>query len=206
MCRELGKRLSPAKLSDAFDEMDKDDMIAAPMSWWSGWSYKEGDRGLGIEFGSSYCAQGMNIVDWGVETLPVPIKTIGFIGYAGDYAADFLAGVKAAAATNGDAATVTANAGRSTASLCPTTAVADVTSRSVGASRHGCRSLYAKIRQPTPAWSSTRKARAKQPSRGLIEGQLRPDPREPRPEETRIKKGTTAQRSPRPSARRNHAS
>jgi len=43
----------------------------------------------------------MNIVDWGVENLPVPIKTIGFIGYAGDYASDYLAGVKAAAATNG---------------------------------------------------------------------------------------------------------
>ena len=97
----LAMSLGTVQTQFILDEMDKDNMITAPMSWWSGWSYKEGDKGLGIEFGSSYCAQGMNIVDWGVENLPVPIKTIGFIGYAGDYAADYLAGVKAAAATNG---------------------------------------------------------------------------------------------------------
>jgi len=97
----LAMSLGTVQTQFILDEMDKDDMIAAPMSWWSGWSYKAGDKGLGIEFGSSYCAQGMNIVDWGVENLPVPIKTIGFIGYAGDYASDYLAGVKAAAATNG---------------------------------------------------------------------------------------------------------
>jgi hypothetical protein len=97
----LAMSLGTVQTQFILDEMDKDNMITAPMSWWSGWSYKSGDKGLGIEFGSSYCAQGMNIVDWGVENLPVPIKTIGFIGYAGDYAADYLAGVKAAAATNG---------------------------------------------------------------------------------------------------------
>ena len=43
------------------EAMDESDTISAPMSWWSGWSYKSADKGLAIEFGSSYCAQGMNL-------------------------------------------------------------------------------------------------------------------------------------------------
>jgi hypothetical protein len=84
------------------EAMDESDTISAPMSWWSGWSYKSADKGLAIEFGSSYCAQGMNIVDWGVENLPVPIQKIGLIAYVNPgYADDYFAGVKAAAETNG---------------------------------------------------------------------------------------------------------
>ena len=82
--------------------MNESDTIAAPMSWWSGWSYKSADNGLAIEFGSSYCAQGMNILDWGVENLPVPIQKIGLIAYVNPgYADDYFAGVKAAAQANG---------------------------------------------------------------------------------------------------------
>ena len=51
------------------DEMDKDNMVAVPMSWYSGWSYKDVDRGLVIEFGSQYCADGMNAVDWSLANL-----------------------------------------------------------------------------------------------------------------------------------------
>ena len=47
--------------------MDKDNMVAVPMSWYSGWSYKNVDKGLVIEFGSQYCADGMNAVDWSLE-------------------------------------------------------------------------------------------------------------------------------------------
>jgi|TARA_B100001939_G_scaffold325210_1_gene317783 hypothetical protein len=84
------------------DAMNESDTIAAPMSWWSGWSYKSADNGLAIEFGSSYCAQGMNILDWGVENLPVPIQKIGLIAYVNPgYADDYFAGVKAAAQANG---------------------------------------------------------------------------------------------------------
>ena len=83
------------------DEMDKDNMIAAPMSWYSGWSYKSVDKGLVVEFGSAYCADGMNAVDWALANLPVDIKTIGIMGLAGDYGGDWAAGVKAAAAANG---------------------------------------------------------------------------------------------------------
>jgi hypothetical protein len=74
------------------DELDKDNMIAAPMSWYSGYAYKELDKGLIVEFGSSYCAQGMNALDWALASLPVDIKTIGIIGNAGDYGGDWAKG------------------------------------------------------------------------------------------------------------------
>ena len=83
------------------DEMDKDNLIAAPMSWYSGWSYKSVDKGLVIEFGAAYCADGMNSVDWALANYPVDVKTIGIMGYAGDYGGDYAKGVKAAAEANG---------------------------------------------------------------------------------------------------------
>ena len=83
------------------DELDKDNMIAAPMSWYSGYAYKDLDKGLIVEFGSAYCAQGMNAVDWALANLPVDIKTVGIIGNAGDYGGDWAKGVAAAAEANG---------------------------------------------------------------------------------------------------------
>ena len=82
------------------DEMDKDNMVGVPMSWWSGWSYKENDKGLIVEFGSQYCADGMNAVDWSLENLG-DIKTVGIMGFAGDYGSDWAAGVATAAEANG---------------------------------------------------------------------------------------------------------
>ena len=79
------------------DEMDKDNMVGAPMSWYSGWSYKSVDRGLVVEFGSAYCADGMNALDWAMASLPVDIKTIGIMGFAGDYGTDWANGIKYAA-------------------------------------------------------------------------------------------------------------
>ena len=83
------------------DEMDKDDMIGVPMSWWSGWSYKASDKGLIIEFGSQYCADGMNAVDWSLANINPGIKTVGIMGLAGDYGSDWAAGVTKAAEANG---------------------------------------------------------------------------------------------------------
>lgn len=83
------------------DELDKDNMVAAPMSWYSGYAYKDFDKGLIIEFGATYCAQGMNAMDWAAASLPVDIKKIGIIGTAGDYGGDWAKGVRAAAEANG---------------------------------------------------------------------------------------------------------
>ena len=54
-----------------------------------------------VEFGSAYCADGMNAVDWALANLPVDIKTIGIMGFAGDYGGDWASGVTKAAAANG---------------------------------------------------------------------------------------------------------
>ena len=83
------------------DEMDKDNMVAAPMSWYSGWGYKSFDRGLVAEFGSAYCVDGMNALDWGLENLPKEINTVGILAYAGEYGDDYAAGVRKAAIANG---------------------------------------------------------------------------------------------------------
>ena len=83
------------------DELDADNMVTAPMSWYSGWSYKSVDRGLVVEFGSAYCADGMNAADWIADNSPVPINRIGIIAYQGDYGGDWAAGVREAAKTNG---------------------------------------------------------------------------------------------------------
>ena len=97
----LAMSLGTPQTQFILDDMDADNMIAAPMSWYSGWSYKDSDRGLVVEFGAAYCADGMNAVDWALTNLPVDIKTIGIMGFAGDYGGDYAAGVKAAAAANG---------------------------------------------------------------------------------------------------------
>ena len=83
------------------DELDADNMVTAPMSWYSGWSYKSVDKGLVVEFGSAYCADGMIAVDWAADNSPVPVKRIGIIAYQGDYGGDWAAGVRAAAKTQG---------------------------------------------------------------------------------------------------------
>ena len=65
------------------DNLNEDNTVAVPMSWWSGWGYKEVDGSTVIEFGSQYCADGMNAMDWANENAGaltgglVDIKTVG---------------------------------------------------------------------------------------------------------------------------------
>ena len=72
-----------------------------------GWGYKEVDGSTVIEFGTQYCADGMNAMDWANENAGaltgglVDIKTVGIIGYESDYGKDWAFGVKAAAANAG---------------------------------------------------------------------------------------------------------
>ena len=49
------------------DNLNEDNTVAVPMSWWSGWGYKEVDGSTVIEFGTQYCADGMNAMDWQVK-------------------------------------------------------------------------------------------------------------------------------------------
>ena len=89
------------------DNLNEDDMVAVPMSWWSGWAYKGVDASTVIEFGTQYCADGMNAMDWASANAGpltgglVDINTVGIIGYESDYGKDFAFGIKAAAANAG---------------------------------------------------------------------------------------------------------
>ncbi|MGZ8753999.1 MAG: ABC transporter substrate-binding protein [Acidimicrobiia bacterium] len=78
----------------------RDHTVAAPMSWWSGWAFE--DRVL--EFGTGYCFEAMNAVDWATVAIPAIGREFGTAGIAfipNDYGLDYAAGVKIAAEANG---------------------------------------------------------------------------------------------------------
>jgi ABC-type branched-subunit amino acid transport system substrate-binding protein len=71
--------------------MDQNDLVAAPATWWSGWSFD--DKGLVLESGYSYCGESMNGLDYASEQYGKPKKVLA-IGYPGDYGGDSAAGAK----------------------------------------------------------------------------------------------------------------
>jgi ABC-type branched-subunit amino acid transport system substrate-binding protein len=89
-----------------------DDLIAAPATWWSGWSFD--DEGLIVESGYSYCTESMNGLDWATEEFGRPAKVLS-VGYPGDYGGDSAAGVKVWAEANGATAEVVETAPNATA-------------------------------------------------------------------------------------------
>ena len=74
------------------------EMVAAPASWWSGWSFD--DEGLILESGQNYCTESMNGLDWATEEFGEP-ATVLAVGYPGDYGGDSAAGAKIWAEANG---------------------------------------------------------------------------------------------------------
>jgi hypothetical protein len=101
----VGQSLGTSQSIAALDDMARDNTVAAPMTWWSGWAFEESDQGLVIEFGTNYCFEAMNAFDWSMEAVPAagrPAPTsVGILAFPGDYGADYSAGVKAAAEANG---------------------------------------------------------------------------------------------------------
>lgn len=93
----LGTSQSIAALPD----MARDNTVAAPMTWWSGWAFDELDNGLVVEFGTNYCFEAMNAFDWSMTALPAAPTTVGILAIPNDYGMDYAAGVKAAAEANG---------------------------------------------------------------------------------------------------------
>jgi ABC-type branched-subunit amino acid transport system substrate-binding protein len=74
------------------------EIVAAPASWWSGWSHD--DDGLILESGQSYCSESMNGLDWAAEEFGKPASVLA-VGYPGDYGGDSAAGAKIWAEANG---------------------------------------------------------------------------------------------------------
>jgi ABC-type branched-subunit amino acid transport system substrate-binding protein len=95
LAQTLGTPTTQAILSD----MDADNVIGAPASWWSGWQFEESDNGLILESGHSYCIEAMVGLDWYAENKAEPTNVLA-IGYPGDYGGDFAAGAEAWADAN----------------------------------------------------------------------------------------------------------
>lgn len=89
LAQTLGTPTTEAILSD----MDEDNVIAAPASWWSGWDFDIADRGLILNSGYSYCIESMIGLDWYVSEYG-EISSILHVGYPGDYGGDGAAGVE----------------------------------------------------------------------------------------------------------------
>ena len=74
-------------------DMDQDDVIGSPASWWSGWHFDEADRGLILESGYSYCLEAMIGLDWYADNIAEPTSVLA-VGYPGDYGGDSAQGVE----------------------------------------------------------------------------------------------------------------
>ncbi len=51
----VAQSLGTSQSIAALDDYDRDNTVAAPMSWWSGWAFDGVDKGLVVEFGTNYC-------------------------------------------------------------------------------------------------------------------------------------------------------
>jgi hypothetical protein len=96
----IAQSLGTPQTLAALPDYARDSTIAAPMSWWSGWAFED----LVIEFGTGYCFEAMNAIDWAVQAVPAAGRTfvtIGILEFPSDYGFDYAAGVKTAATANG---------------------------------------------------------------------------------------------------------
>jgi hypothetical protein len=101
----VAQSLGTSQTIAALPSYVRDDVAAAPMSWWSGWGFDEVDSGLVIEFGTNYCFEAMNAFDWSMGAVPAagrPTPTkIGILAIPNDYGLDYSAGVRHAAEAYG---------------------------------------------------------------------------------------------------------
>jgi len=96
LAQTLGTPTTEAILRD----MDADDVIGSPASWWSGWDFETADRGLILNSGYSYCLESMIGLDWHQGEYG-EIQRIAHVGYPGDYGGDSAVGARAWAEING---------------------------------------------------------------------------------------------------------
>lgn len=89
----LAQSLGTPPTLAALESYVQDNMVAAPASWWSGWSVEDVDQGLILESGYPYCIESMNGLDWIAENREQP-STVMAVGYPGDYGGDGAAGVE----------------------------------------------------------------------------------------------------------------
>jgi ABC-type branched-subunit amino acid transport system substrate-binding protein len=96
LAQSLGTPPTLAALSSYIE----DNVLAAPASWWSGWSVPEEDSNVILESGYPYCIESMDGLDWWTEQ-GNEISTVMSVGYPGDYGGDGAAGAQAWTEANG---------------------------------------------------------------------------------------------------------
>ena len=72
----------------------EDDLIAIPLSWYSGWAFRRLGKNV-FETYTSYCVESMNGLEWLNENRDV--QTVAIISFPGEYGGDGSAGAKLAA-------------------------------------------------------------------------------------------------------------
>lgn len=89
LAQSLGTTTTEAILPD----MDADDVVAMPATWWSGWDFEEVDHGLILNAGYSYCIEAMIGLDW-MNANAAEIGSVLVVGYPGDFGGDAAAGAE----------------------------------------------------------------------------------------------------------------
>ena len=83
--------------SGIIDLMLEDDMVAIPLSWYSGWADPAFDQSTVLEQQTNYCLEGMNMVEWlsnRFEEESGAAPTWGVISFPGEYGQDGAFGAK----------------------------------------------------------------------------------------------------------------
>ena len=96
----LAQTLGTPPTEAILPDMDEDNVIGIPASWWSGWDHDSADLGLILNSGYSYCIESQIGLDWSSEN-EGEIGSVLAVGYPGDYGGDSAAGVEAWAEANG---------------------------------------------------------------------------------------------------------
>ncbi len=96
----LAQTLGTPQTQAILPDMEADNVVGVPASWWSGWQFPVDDGDLILESGASYCIQAMSGMDWYVENNGAISKIVA-VGPPGDFGGDFAAGTKAWAEANG---------------------------------------------------------------------------------------------------------
>jgi len=95
----LAMSLGTVNTEAVLDQMDEQNMVAGAGTFWSGWQFKDTDKGLLLEVGTSYCSEAIIGLDWFTSTHNKPGK-IASVVYKGDYGGDYAAGAKKWAEAN----------------------------------------------------------------------------------------------------------
>lgn len=93
----LAQTLGSPTTAAILDDLEADDMAAAPASWTSGNDFEQ----VILESGNNYCVESMNSVDWWTEDQGNEVTTVAAVHYPGDYGDDAAFGTRSAAEARG---------------------------------------------------------------------------------------------------------